>query len=33
MIVVDPSKRKPLSELLAKSFFKEGEDTEQARQF
>eukprot|EP00327_Prymnesium_parvum_P033079 CAMPEP_0195599388 /NCGR_PEP_ID=MMETSP0815-20121206/4007_1 /TAXON_ID=97485 /ORGANISM="Prymnesium parvum, Strain Texoma1" /LENGTH=1645 /DNA_ID=CAMNT_0040738823 /DNA_START=358 /DNA_END=5295 /DNA_ORIENTATION=+ len=30
MLVVDPTKRKPLEEILAKSFFKEGEDTEQA---
>ena len=31
MLVVDPAKRKPLEEVLAKGFFKEGEDTEQAK--
>eukprot|EP00966_Prymnesium_polylepis_P169304 3914778-Prymnesium_polylepis.1 len=30
MIVVDATRRKPLREILAKAFFKEGEDTEQA---
>jgi len=31
MLLVDPAKRKQLDDVLAKGFFKEGEDTEQAK--